>query len=360
MLARMSEQGSVRIRGTVGPDDAEIRLLLLYTGGTIGMVAGPSGALEPLDLTHLPQYLPVLNQLPMQLTVAAFDHPFDSAAAHPEHWLAIADFIVAQHHGHAGVVVLHGTDTMAYTASALSFLLDGLSLPIVFTGAQRPVTSLRSDGRENIVAAAAIAAMRGRSGAAAAPEVTVFFDDVLLRGNRATKVHAERYHAFDSPNFPPLGRAGVTIQVDEGAVRPAGVPPLRRRSGVCADVASLRLHPGLDAATLRAVLGRPGLKGLVLETFGGGNGPTAPWFVHALRAATDAGLVIVGITQCPQGSVDSRQYVTGTALLDAGVVAGYDLTFEAAITKLMVLLDTHGPDETRTLVATDLAGELTR
>lgn len=343
----------------MGPEDAEHRLLVLYTGGTVGMVSGPDGALVPLDFRDLPQYLPALRNLPVRLTLAAFDEPIDSAAARPAHWLAIADAIVDNAGAHSGVVVLHGTDTMAYTASALSFLLEGLDLPVVLTGSQRPITSLRSDGRENIVTAAAIAAMRAGE-RAAVPEVTIFFDDVLLRGNRATKVHAERYHAFDSPNLPPLGRAGVTIELDHLAIRAPAEPPLRRRGQVCGDVATVRLHPGLDQPSLAAVLGRPQLRGLVLEAFGAGNGPTEPWFLDALRAASDAGVVVVVVTQCGGGTVLAGNYATGAALLATGAVPGYDLTFEAALTKLMVLLDGSSADEVRSLMQQDLAGELTR
>ncbi len=349
----------VRFQGTIGPQDADQRLLILYTGGTVGMVAGPDGALAPLDFRDLPQYLPALKNLPIRLTLAAFEEPIDSAAALPAHWLAIADAIVDGAADHTGVVVLHGTDTMAYTASALSFLLTGIDLPVVLTGSQRPITSVRSDGRENIVTAAAIAAMRAGE-RATVPEVTIFFGDLLLRGNRATKVHAERYHAFDSPNLPPLGRAGVTIELDHLAIRAPGTPPVLRSGGVCSDVASLRLHPGLDEATLASVLGRPHLRGLVIEAFGAGNGPTEAWFLDALRAACDAGVVVVVVTQCGGGTVLAGAYATGVALFETGAVPGYDLTFEAALTKLMVLLHGRSVDEVRALMQQDLAGELTR
>ena len=234
---------SVEVRGRIGPDGPQ--LLVLYTGGTIGMGPGPDGALVPLDLRELGVHLPFVHRLPMGLTVATFTDPLDSSAIGTSDWLRIADAIVDHAPGHAGVVVLHGTDTMAYTASALSFLLEGIEIPIVLTGAQRPLTELRSDGRENLVAALAIAAGHLR-GAHLVPEVTIFFDSVLLRGNRAVKVHADSYQGFASPNHPPLATAGVTIDFARALTRSAGTGPIRRDGGICDAVTGLRLHPGID------------------------------------------------------------------------------------------------------------------
>jgi L-asparaginase len=343
--------------GTVGRSVND-RLLLLYTGGTIGMTEDEDGVLVPLDLSGLVRHLPIIDQLPVGVTLTAFADPIDSSAIQPQHWLDIADAIVEHAPGHTGVVVLHGTDTMAYTAAALSFLLKGLDIAIVLTGAQRPITAIRSDGRENLVTAAAIA-LAQFDGAAAVPEVTVFFDEVLLRGNRTSKVHADSYRGFDSPNMAPLATAGVTIEYDRGSIRPGGVPPLRRSRGVCTDVAAIRLHPALDEAGLNATLSRPGLRGLVIEAYGAGNGPDADWFLDALTGCTERGVVVVVTTQCGAGSVRGGSYATGAALLDTGAVPGADMTFEAAITKLMVLLDTHPPEEVRTLMQENLAGELT-
>ena len=214
----------VEVLGRIGPDGPA--LLVLYTGGTFGMGQDADGSLVPLDLRELRDHLPFLRRLPLALTVATFRDPIDSSAMGTSDWLDIADAIVAHAPGHAGVVVLHGTDTMAYTASALSFLLEGIDIPIVLTGAQRPVTELRSDGRENLVTALAIAAGHLR-GAALVPEVTIFFSDVLLRGNRAVKVHADSYHGFASPNHPPLATAGVSIDFESTLIR----APMPARSG---------------------------------------------------------------------------------------------------------------------------------
>jgi L-asparaginase len=256
------------------------------------------------------------------------------------------------------VVVLHGTDTMAYTASALSFLLDGIDIPIVLTGAQRPVTELRSDGRENLVTAMAIAAGHLRD-APLVPEVTIFFDDVLLRGNRAVKAHADSYHGFTSPNFPPLATAGVTIDIDTALVRARGTGPIRRSGGVSDAVVALRLHPGLNEPAIRAVLEQPGLRGVVLEAYGAGNGPGDAWFLDPIRSAVDRGVTVVVTTQCRAGSVVGSLYATGSALQATGAIPGGDMTFEAALTKLMVLADRHTPDDVRRLMQDDLAGELT-
>jgi L-asparaginase len=256
------------------------------------------------------------------------------------------------------VVVLHGTDTMAYTASALSFLLEGIEIPIVLTGAQRPVTELRSDGRENLVTAMAIAAGHLR-GAPLVPEVTVFFDDVLLRGNRTVKEHADSYRGFTSPNFPPLATAGVTIDIDTKLVRESGTGPIRRSGSVSDAVTSLRLHPGLNERVIRAALDQEGLRGVVVEAYGAGNGPTEAWFLDPIRSAVDQGVVVVVTTQCHAGGVVGDLYATGSALQATGAIPGADMTFEAALAKLMVLADRYEPGEVRRLMQEDLAGEVT-
>ena len=228
----------VEVLGQIGPDGPA--LLVLYTGGTFGMGQDADGSLVPLDLREIRDHLPFLRRLPLALTVATFRDPIDSSAMRTSDWLDIADAIVTNAPGHAGVVVLHGTDTMAYTASALSFLLEGIDIPIVLTGAQRPVTELRSDGRENLVTALAIAAGHLR-GAVLVPEVTIFFSDLLIRGNRAVKVHADSYHGFASPNHPPLATAGVSIDFESTLIRAPSCRPdpaqrrhERRRDGVAA------------------------------------------------------------------------------------------------------------------------------
>jgi L-asparaginase len=260
--------GDVDVLGRIGPNGPG--LFVLYTGGTIGMGPGPDGALVPLDLRELGVHLPFVHRLPIGLTVATLTQPIDSSAMETSDWITIADAIVDHAPGHAGVVVLHGTDTIAYTASALSFLLEGTDIPIVLTGAQRPVTELRSDGRENLVTALAIAAGH-LHGAPLVPEVTIFFDDVLLRGNRTVKVHADSYSGFASPNYPPLATTGVTIDIDT-TILPPGTGPIRRSGSISDAVTALRLHPGLVEHTMRAELDQPGPPGVVLEAYGAGSG----------------------------------------------------------------------------------------
>jgi len=346
---------SVDILGRIGPEGPT--LLVLYTGGTIGMAPGPDGALVPLDLRELGVHLPFVHRLPIGLTVASVAQPLDSSTMGPADWIGVADAIVEHAPGHAGVVVLHGTDTMAFTASALSFLLEGVHLPIVLTGAQRPVTELRSDGRENLVTALAIAAGHLR-GAPLVPEVTIFFDDVLLRGNRTVKVHADSYHGFASPNYPPLATTGVNIDIDTTLIRESGQGPIRRRVGLSEDVTALRLHPGLTERSVRSVLDEPSLRGVVLEAYGAGNGPTEAWFLDPVRAAVDRGVTVVVITQCRSGGVIGGLYATGSALLATGAIPGGDMTFEAALTKLMVLVEDGEPDHVRRSMQQNLAGEL--
>jgi L-asparaginase len=348
---------TVHVVGHFGADGPG--LFVLYTGGTIGMLEGPGGALVPLDLHSLMKYVPTAHELPVGLTVAAFEDPLDSAAIGVADWLAIADALVEHSPGHIGSVVLHGTDTMAYSASALSFLLEGVTTPIVLTGAQRPMTSIRSDGRENLTTALEVAAARF-TGAPVVPEVTIFFNDVLLRGNRAVKVHASSYRGFASPNLAPLATAGVSLDFATDLLRAPGAGPLRRSGGMCTDVAVIQLHPAFDEASLTATLARDGLRGVVLQAYGAGNGPTHRWFLDGLRGAVDRGVTVVVTTQCRAGTVHAGLYATGAALLSTGAISAGDMTFEAALTKLMVLLDRHpDPDDVRRGMQQDLRGEIT-
>lgn len=256
-------------------------------------------------------------------------------------------------------MVLHGTDTMAYTASALSFLLEGIDIPIVLTGAQRPITSVRSDGRENLVTALEVASAK-LTGAPLVPEVTIFFNDVLLRGNRAVKVHASSYRGFASPNLAPLATAGVSLDFATELLRTPEPGPIRRAGGMCTDVAAILLHPALDETALVSTLSRKGLRGVVLQAYGAGNGPSEPWFLRELERASDNGITVVVTTQCLAGAVRPGLYASGAALLSSGAISGGDMTFEAALTKLMFALDRHqDPTDVRRLMQQDLRGELT-
>lgn len=343
------------------------RVLVLYTGGTIGMRAGPRGY-EPVpgflgqQLAKLPQFHDP-TQPPLTTPRGRFDRRvhfeileheplLDSSSMNVENWVRIGLDIERHYEDFDGFVVLHGTDTMAYTASALSFMLESLGKPVVLTGSQIPLSELRNDAIDNVLDALVFA------GLFAIPEVTVYFHHQLLRGNRSRKVDAQSFDAYKSPNFPPLATVGVDIEVAWHRVlprprAPLSVKPFRRRN-----IAALRLFPGMTGELLARFLGE-GMEGLVLETYGTGNGPDRPDLLQALRAASDSGVVIVNVSQCARATV-LPSYAAGRALADAGVVSGRDMTAEAALTKLSWLASQDlPPDRVRRGMTTNLRGELT-
>lgn len=328
---------------------------IAYTGGTIGMRRTAAGyAPAPGYLARRLAEMDELSRPAMpRLELREYAPLLDSSDMRPADWRAIAEDLAARYDDFDGFVVLHGTDTMAYTASALSFALEGLGKPVLLTGSQIPLAEARSDARSNLVTSLLLAADSG------IPEVGIYLNGRLLRGNRATKVSSTGFEAFDSPNFPDLGEVGVEIRVRRELLRPPPTTPLRLHPPRPVEVAALRLFPGITAEVLRNVLRDP-MRGLVLETYGAGNAPTRePAFLEALAEASERGVVIVNCTQCLRGRVDMEGYATGRALADAGVVSGGDMTPEAALTKLSHLLGRGlGPDETRRLVGTDLRGEL--
>ncbi|MCW5899670.1 MAG: type I asparaginase [Flavobacteriales bacterium] len=337
------------------------RVLLIYTGGTIGMWADPrTGALQPMDLAHLEAQVPELARIQVDLRAVAFERPLDSSDIGPDHWIRIAGIIGERYAEHDGFVVLHGSDTMAYTASALSFLLEGLAKPVVLTGSQLPIGTIRTDAKENLITAIEIAAARDAQGNPRVPEVAVYFEYRLLRGNRTVKVHAERFEAFRSPNWPPLAEAGVHLRYDQQAILPLRAGPLRVHDRMDDRVALLWLYPGIRASWVERALEQADLRAVVLATFGSGNGPTDPGFIGALRAARDRGLLLLNVTQCVGGRVEQGRYVTSRAFADMGVVPGADLTVEAALAKLMFLLAAEqGPDAVARRMVAPIAGELT-
>ena len=331
-------------------------VLVVNAGGTIGMVGTPHGyAPVPGGLGPYLEWIVENSRGELApITFLELDPPIDSANATPDSWRQIASILFQQRSDHAGFVVLHGTDTMAYTSSALSFLLPSFGKPVVVTGSQIPIARIRSDGRQNFIGALEVAADGG------IPEVTLLFGETLLRGNRAMKVDASGLDAFDSPRFPPLADIGIGIVVNHQAVR-AGEGDPRLTAGELGNVASVRLFPGFSASILANIC-QPPLQGLVIEAYGAGNGPSEDReFLAAIESASAAGVVVVIVTQCVRGSVQPGAYATGSALIRAGAVPGFDMTCEAALTKLAVLLgEGHDASTVAELMQQDLAGELTR
>uniref|UniRef100_UPI000C145659 asparaginase n=1 Tax=Parabacteroides provencensis TaxID=1944636 RepID=UPI000C145659 len=291
-------------------------ILLIYTGGTIGMIKNPdTGVLETFNFQHLLKHVPDLNDLDCSVSSIQFDPPMDSSAMGPDSWQKIVKIIAENYSLYDGFVVLHGTDTMAFTASALSFMLENLAKPVILTGSQLPIGMLRTDGKENLVTAIEIAAARAND-LPVVPEVCVFFENDLLRGNRTSKMSADNFNAFRSYNYPVLAHAGISINYDMTQIYyPVSRKPLKPHYALDRNVAILKLFPGISPQVVESILNIPGLKGVVMETFGSGNAPCDEWFLNLLKEGVDRGLVIVNITQCRAGSVEMHRYETGYKLL---------------------------------------------
>ena len=338
-------------------------VLLIYTGGTIGMIENPeTGALENFNFDHLLKHVPELKRFNYRISTYQFDPLIDSSDMEPSCWAKIVKIINYNYDYFDGFVILHGTDTMAYTASALSFMLENLGKPVILTGSQLPIGTLRTDGKENLITAIEIAAAKREDGSPMVPEVCIFFENELMRGNRTTKINAENFNAFRSFNYPALAKAGIHIRFNEHLIRrPDPTRPMKPHYVFDTNVVMLTLFPGIQESIIHSVLHVPGLKAVVLKTFGSGNAPQKEWLTRQLTEASERGIVIVNITQCQSGAVEMGRYETSLQLLQAGVVSGYDSTPECAVTKLMFLLGHElSIPEIRYRMSSDLAGEITK
>lgn len=337
-------------------------VLLIFTGGTISMSEDPAtGALRPINFERLQKLLPELKQTGINIKSIPFHPLIDSSEVAPDMWEKLARLIEKYYDEFDGFVVLHGTDTMAYTASALSFMFENLTKPIILTGSQLPIGMLRTDAKENLLTAIEIACAKNEVGTATVPEVCVFFEDELYRGNRTTKKNAEHFSAFRSYNYPPLAKAGIHIKYFKSNIRyPAKTAKLRVRTKTDNNIAILKIFPGITENAVCAVLATPDIKAIVLESFGSGNVPQKSWFGKALKAAARNGILIVNKTQCSTGSVEMGRYSTSLNLIDIGVISAYDCTTEAIITKLMYLLgENQSIVEVKKMLKKDIAGEMT-
>jgi len=336
------------------------KILLIYTGGTIGMVKDfETGALKTFNFNDLLKHIPEINLLKCSIESISFEEPIDSSNMSPSNWIALAEIIERNYNNFDGFVVLHGSDTMSYTSSVLSFMFENLSKPVIFTGSQLPIGDLRTDAKENLITSIEIASTQEK-GVPLISEVCLYFEYKLYRANRTTKINAEHFEAFTSSNFPALGESGVHLKFHRNLLlKSADSDILRVRKELETNIVVLKLFPGIKKQIVECVLKIPNLKGVVLETYGAGNAPSENWFINLLKEAIDNGIQIINVTQCAGGSVIMGHYETSILLEKIGVISGYDITTESALAKLMCFLGEKLPNnEFRFLFLTPIKGEL--
>jgi len=324
------------------------------------MVQDPvTSRLLPFDFDHLLDEIPELNKFKCKLDTFSFENPVDSSNVDPDIWIRLAEIIKKEYDSYDGFVILHGTDTMAYSASALSFMLKGLNKPVIFTGSQLPIGMIRTDGKENLITAIEIAGTY-QGDVAIVNEVAIYFENELHRGNRTLKVNAAHFNAFSSPNYPDLAKAGIYMHFDHHALLPFKKSKLRVKKEFCRNVGILKLFPGMPPSYFEAIVNIKGLKGLIIETYGSGNGPSAEWFVDGIKKAFEKDVLMINITQCNQGFVEQGRYQTSEIFNTYEVVSGLDLTTEAALVKLMMVLSKDcSIEKKKEMILEDWAGELT-
>jgi len=337
-------------------------LLLIYTGGTIGMKEDINDqTLKPFDFSQIVEEVPEIRKFAFKIDSYTFDPLIDSSDVEPSLWQSLASLISDRYEDYDGFIILHGTDTMSYSASALSFMLDGLTKPVIFTGSQLPIGVPRTDGKENLILAVEIASAKDIDGHAKVPEVCVCFGSMLMRGNRTSKVNADVFRAFRSPNFPAIAEAGINIRYAEELIRKPldWYQSLKINSKLDTRVGILKIHPGITPEAVRYFLYSPATRAVIIETYGSGNAPSGQWFVDIVREAVKSGKIIVNVTQCLTGTVNMNIYATGKSLEKAGVVNGYDSTTESALAKLFFLMGKSTDNEwVRQMMARNLKGEI--
>lgn len=339
-------------------------LLLIYTGGTIGMKQDMKDlTLKPFDFSQILDEVPEIRKFAFKIDTYSFEPPIDSSDVEPSLWQDLARLIKDKYEDYDGFIILHGTDTMSYSASALSFMLDGLTKPVIFTGSQLPIGVPRTDGKENLISAVEIASAKDKDGHPAVPEVCVCFDSLLMRGNRSTKVNSEVFRAFQSPNFPPLAEAGINIRYNNEYIRKPNdwYQSLTINTELDTRVSILKIHPGITPEVVRNILCGKDTRAIIMETYGSGNAPTRDWFLDIVKESSAMNKIIVNVTQCLAGAVNMNIYANGKALERAGVIDGYDSTTESALAKLFYLMGKSRDNEwVKAMMSRNLKGEISK